>query len=60
MTDDLVTQIAKAIYDVNPELQMWDGNPYAFHEKGAKYKKDLAIRQARVVVAVLDLTGVSS
>lgn len=52
--DDIARDlVAKAIYDINPEIQPWDGDPFMFHEPRAGYKKQLAYRQADAVLGLL-------
>jgi hypothetical protein len=51
--NDTRDQIAKLIYDLNPEIQPWDGDPFEFHEPRAGYKKKLAYRQADAVIELL-------
>lgn len=46
--------IAKAIYDINPMIQPWDGDPFGFHELQAGSRKRLAYRQADAVIKAID------
>lgn len=47
----LRNMIARAIYDVRPDTQPWDGDAYAFHEAGAKWGREKAFKQADAVLA---------
>ncbi len=48
MTD--LDSIAKILYDRDPEIQSWDGDPYLFHEPGARRKRERAEDTAMVVM----------
>lgn len=49
-------KIAEAIYKLNPALQPWDGDPFAFHEPQARYRRELAYKQADAALEALNLT----
>lgn len=53
MSDDVTVlrdKIAEVIYNENPEIQKWDGEPYSFYEAvkllKSSYYADLAYQQA--------------
>jgi hypothetical protein len=54
MADQRVEEVARAIYNLHPAIQPWDGDPFEFDEPRAEYNRDLAYRQARAAVAALD------
>jgi predicted metallopeptidase len=47
--------IAKAIYDENPALQLWNGEPYGYNEDAVRdhEKRKLALVQAQAVYATI-------
>ncbi len=48
--------LAPVIYKHYPATQLWDGEPYAFHEDGAATARDRAHRAAIDILAVLTET----
>lgn len=54
MSEELVEKIARTLYGIRPAIQQWNGDPYAFHEPGAHHERELAYKQARAVVDVLE------
>ena len=45
--------IALAIYTEYPDIQMWNGDPYSFHEDGAKRGRKRAYKAADLVMEAL-------
>jgi hypothetical protein len=54
MSDHRVEAVARAIYNISPAIQPWDGDPFCFDESRAKYERERAYRQATAAIAALD------